>query len=179
MNILQATKNCFSRSLDFKGRSRRSEFWGFFLFLLLMNFVLGYLDSLVFDAKPPISVRGAMFHINFGFKVSFWTEPISTLFSLLIALPLTTAAIRRLHDMGRRGFFLVLPILVPNIIMLFFSRNLLELTSSQLMTLLLATFSAVIYILYLLFKDSDYANKYGPSEKYPNGPALNPLKDAE
>ena len=52
------------------------------------------------------------------------------------------------------------------------------LKNSNLLLWGIAAFFFINFIIFiLLFKDSDYPNKYGPSEKYPNGAASNPMMD--
>ncbi|WP_010523026.1 DUF805 domain-containing protein [Aquimarina agarivorans] len=79
--------------LDFSSRSRRKEFWMFYLFYSIFSALLGVIDNL-FD----------LFSGNFGF--------LSTIFSVLMFIPYLAVSIRRLHDVNKSGWFLLL-ILVP------------------------------------------------------------------
>ncbi len=70
----------------FTGRARRSEFWYFVLF----NFIISWVLSIVFGLlKLPI---------------------ISTLYSLAVFLPSIGVGIRRMHDINKSGWFILIPI---------------------------------------------------------------------
>ncbi len=70
----------------FSGRARRSEYWYFFLFNFIFAFVLGFVGGLT---KMPI---------------------ISTIYSLAILIPAIAVGVRRMHDVGKSGWFLLIPI---------------------------------------------------------------------
>jgi len=69
----------------FDGRARRSEYWYFVSFNMIISIVLG-------------SVGGA---IDFPL--------ISTIYSLGVLLPSIAVAIRRMHDVGKSGWFMLIP----------------------------------------------------------------------
>jgi len=79
------------RALDFKGRSRRKEYWMPFL----VNFIIG-IGLMVLAGITKSS-------IFFG---------IYSLYTLAMILPATAMAVRRLHDVGRSGWFYLI-IFVP------------------------------------------------------------------
>ncbi len=66
----------------FTGRAGRREFWMFFLFNILISIVLG--------------IVGKFLHIDI----------LSTLYGLAVLLPGIGVGIRRLHDIGRSGWWL-------------------------------------------------------------------------
>ena len=104
----------------YKGRARRSEFWYWQLFNLIMNiifFILAYVIST---------------------QISFVLIPIFIIISLIFLFPTFTIMIRRLHDTGRSGWFLLL-LLIPII--------------------------GWIILTIWFCQDSDYKNEYGPSPK--------------
>ncbi len=71
---------------DFEGRARRSEYWYFTLFSMIISFVLGF-------------IGGA---INF-----VW---LGTIYSLAALIPNIALAIRRMHDVGKSGWYCLIPI---------------------------------------------------------------------
>lgn len=85
----------------FSGRARRREYWMFFLFNILIAFVLGFAAGFV----------GAM--LGMGTAL---VGTINTLYSLAVLIPGIAVGVRRLHDIGRSGWWLLFP--VVNIIML-------------------------------------------------------------
>lgn len=79
---------------DFTGRSRRREYWMFALFNFLISLALGVLDG------------------GIGTTAGGTIGILSGLYSLFVLIPGIAVAIRRLHDTGRSGWWLLL-ILVP------------------------------------------------------------------
>jgi len=71
---------------NFNGRARRSEYWYFFLFNTLISLVLGFIDGLL-D-----------------------TTIIGSLYSLAVLIPTIAVGVRRMHDVGKSGWFLLIPI---------------------------------------------------------------------
>lgn len=76
MTFQESIRVCFSKYADFSGRAERSEYWWFFLFIILVS--LG---------------------------TSMISNVLSALFSLGILLPSIAAATRRLHDTNRSGWW--------------------------------------------------------------------------
>lgn len=81
MNFGQAISSCLSNYATFSGRASRSEFWWFFLFQVLA------------------SVAASMF-----------SEKLSGLVSLGLLLPALAVGARRLHDIGKSGWWQLLMI---------------------------------------------------------------------
>ena len=75
MGFGEAIKVCFNKYVDFSGRARRSEYWWFYLFCILVNLVLG------------------------------WIPIVGFIISLGLLLPSLAALIRRLHDINRSGWW--------------------------------------------------------------------------
>lgn len=178
MNPFKATISCLRKTFDVKTRSRRSEFWGFVLIAALTCFFLGFFDKLFFEATWPVKQTltfrdGAV--VGRGFSIGTNYGPISNICSLILLVPIISSAVRRLHDAGRRGWTLMLPIAPLAIISL--SSVIMGLQTGLIIPLILVFVLLLIFIIFLLFKDSDYPNKYGPSEKYPNKGVSNPMMD--
>jgi uncharacterized membrane protein YhaH (DUF805 family) len=89
-----------NRYVDFKGRSTRSEFWYFMLFYVIIGLILVVFDSLLFSSGST-DAGGS------------WTGGLlSTLLSLGLLLPSLGLSIRRLHDIGKTGWWVLIS-LVP------------------------------------------------------------------
>ena len=84
MSFADSIKTCFTKYVDFKGRASRPEYWWFFL-----SYIVLYL--LFFAIRVPT---------------------IALLIALAYFLPLLSAAVRRLHDTGRSGWWYLIA-LVP------------------------------------------------------------------
>ena len=83
MTFVEAIKVCFNKYADFYGRATRSEYWWFFLALVLGSIV----TSIVSNA-------------------------LCSLFGIATLLPILAAGSRRLHDTNRSGWWQLLS-LVP------------------------------------------------------------------
>ena len=84
MNFSQAISSAFSNYVNFSDRACRSEYWYWFLCV-----VLGQLVALIVD-----SVIGIQLTIG--------------IFSLVVLLPGIAVGVRRLHDLDRSGWWLLL-----------------------------------------------------------------------
>ena len=90
------------RYADFSGRSRRKEYWMWFLFLIIVTIVTTYLDILLgLGGSAAGTQQGASvsFNVNFGL--------ITILFLLAVLVPNLAVGVRRLHDIGRSGWWLL------------------------------------------------------------------------
>ena len=71
---------------NFNGRARRSEYWYFVLFNVIVSSIVGFIGGLM----------------NFGL--------LSSLYSLAVLLPSIAVAVRRMHDVGKSGWYILIPI---------------------------------------------------------------------
>jgi len=99
MSFIQSIQTCFSKYVGFSGRAGRSEFWFFALFLLLGSVIAGLLDSMIFGQNV-VSMGGASFLYQTGI--------LGTIFSLGTLLPALAVEVRRLHDIDKSGWWLLL-----------------------------------------------------------------------
>lgn len=105
MGPLKSIVSGFQRYIDFKGRSSRPEFWWFFLFVNVVLIIATVFDG-VSPNNSPEDIGGAY------------------LFSLLIlTIPTLAVSVRRLHDINRTGWWVLLSIipLLGFFILLFFN----------------------------------------------------------
>ena len=110
ISFVEAVKLFFTRYTDFKGRSRRSEYWWFTLFNIIVSSVL---SAIVPD--------------------------FAWIWSLVVLVPGIAVVVRRLHDVGKSGWF-YLWILLPLV--------------------------GGILILIQMLKDSAPDNRWGSNPKY-------------
>jgi len=79
------------RSVDFSGRSRRTEFWVFALVVLTGQLLATYLDV----ALGSTALLGRM-------------RTLEAIFTLALLVPISAVSVRRLHDTGRAGWWMLL-----------------------------------------------------------------------
>lgn len=82
MGFGQAISSGFSNYVNFSGRSCRSEYWYWILFIIVADIVAGIIDYAI------------------GIQV------VTGLFGLATILPNLAVAIRRLHDLDRTGWWI-------------------------------------------------------------------------
>ena len=108
MSFTQAIQTCLKEKyFDFKGRAPRSEYWWFALFGWAMMIILSILDDLIFNTAS-----------GYGFLTTIW--------GLLILLPSIGVGIRRLHDLDKSGWWLLIsliPIIGFFILVFFFVKQ--------------------------------------------------------
>lgn len=93
----------------FSGRSQRSEYWYFFLFYLLIVLALGLVDSAL-----------GTFVEEEGLGL------LSGVFVLGMLIPSIAVGVRRLHDIGRSGWWLfisLVPIIGTIVLVVFAVRD--------------------------------------------------------
>ena len=90
MPIQEAVKVCLRKNADFGGRATRPEFWWWVLATTIASLVLGAVDSLI-----------GVLTGGYGYS------PFSTIFTLAILLPHLAVTARRLHDIGKTGWWQV------------------------------------------------------------------------
>jgi uncharacterized membrane protein YhaH (DUF805 family) len=109
------------RTFDFKGRSRRREYWYFLLTFWVVSVIIEIIEL---NLPPPEQEIPSI---------------IKTIVGYSFLIPHISLLIRRLHDIGKSGWWsLVFLIPIVNIIMTFV----------------------------WLIRDSDDDNQYGPNPKY-------------
>lgn len=114
MTFLESIKTVYSKYATFSGRATRSEYWWYTLFIYLMLFVFVALGIIISDS---IGLGG----IGIFVAISF--------------IPNLALRVRRLHDIGKSGWWIFLG-LVPYV------------------------GAFILFILSLLGSDGD--NEYGP-----------------
>ncbi len=90
----------------FGGRSRRKEYWYFVLFSTIINLVLTIFDRIT-----------GTFDSSSGFGL------LSGIFTLAVLIPSIAALVRRLHDTGRTGWWILIGLvpLIGAIVLLVFA----------------------------------------------------------
>lgn len=120
-SIMEAFKKVFLQNyVNCSGRARRSEFWGYALIVFLIDFVVGLILGIV---APSIATYG------------------SAVVSVVFLLPTISVQVRRNHDIGRSGWWILLNIIGIGII---------------------------INFIFALLDSQPEANEYGESPKYGN-----------
>lgn len=87
MGFVDAIKAGFSNYVNFSDRACRSEYWYWVLFIVIAEIVANIIDALI------------------GLGI------VSTIFGLGTILPSLAVAVRRLHDLDRSGWWILLSLI--------------------------------------------------------------------
>ena len=111
MTFGKAVATCFSKLFTFNGRARRSEYWYFSLFLIILQGVV-MAGGEVFDTLISIGQsQGADVSIRFAGSY------VQQIFEWVLYFMLLSVTVRRLHDVDCNGWFALLLYVLPVIIM--------------------------------------------------------------
>ena len=86
MDFQAAIQVCFAKYVEFTGRARRSEFWYFFLFNVLLSAAASVID---------VALPGDM---------------LQNIVSIALFMPSLGVGVRRMHDIGKSGWVILIPI---------------------------------------------------------------------
>jgi uncharacterized membrane protein YhaH (DUF805 family) len=126
MTFFSSIRSVFSKYATFSGRAGRPEFWWWTLFEYVTRGLLGAIYTVImFDMIAPIIASGATDDAAFDQIMAAVFNPayfVLLAWSLAILLPSLAVAVRRLHDTGRSGWFVLLTFLplVGTILMIVF-----------------------------------------------------------
>ena len=101
MTFGNAIKHAFIKCFDFKSRSSRSEFWYFYLFTTILGFI-----GLQIDRLLNLEILG----LQFAQEVII-LGPIYIFLYFLFFIPSLSLYIRRLHDINRSGWWLLIALI--------------------------------------------------------------------
>ena len=93
VTFFEAVGKCYRKYFVFKGRASRSEYWWFYLFTTLLTWAALVVDSVTSSGS------GA-----------------NILVSLALAIPALSSAVRRLHDVNRSGWWLLIVFTIIGVI---------------------------------------------------------------
>ena len=153
LSFPKAIKKAFRDYAVFSGRSRRSEFWWFALFNTIVTMGLQF-------AFFTISIITGL----------VWVKFLVYLYSLATLIPSLAVAVRRLHDTGRSGGWIVglflstLP-MIPILPLAVWNGRIWAIVILSLCALISLALSITILV-FCTNDSSTYSNKYGPSPKY-------------
>ena len=109
MTFGQSVHICFIKYFTISGRAARSEYWWWYLFYYMIVYGLAYLNdpAIVYDWDTWSSS-------GWGFS------PLELFWNIIVLIPSVTVSIRRLHDVGRSGWWILLFFTIIGIVVLFF-----------------------------------------------------------
>ena len=100
MGFGEAIASGFANYVNFSGRAFRSEYWLWVLFTVIGSLVTGILDAAAFGYSP-----GGV-------------SPLNAIFDLVTLLPSLAVGARRLHDIDRSGWWVLITLTIIGIVLL-------------------------------------------------------------
>lgn len=94
MNFFQAIGSGFSNYVNFSDRAIRSEYWLWILFTVIGGLVAGILDAALFGQNDIVST------------------PLTGIFDVVTFLPSLAISVRRLHDIDRTGWWVLIALTI-------------------------------------------------------------------
>lgn len=90
----------FRKYAVFSGRAQRAEYWYFFLINIIAVVVLSIVDYSLFIHQELLVINGMVINILI----------LSPLYGLVTLIPGLAVSVRRMHDIDKSGWFLLIPI---------------------------------------------------------------------
>ncbi|PRY18082.1 DUF805 domain-containing protein [Kineococcus rhizosphaerae] len=113
MGFVDAVKTCLRQYATFTGRARRSEYWYFYLFQTLLGLVLGVALVIALVAVGGAASATGSDTVGAGGSIALVLLYLLVgAVSLALLLPSLAVHVRRLHDTGRSGWWILIS-LVP------------------------------------------------------------------
>jgi uncharacterized membrane protein YhaH (DUF805 family) len=100
MNFGQAIASGFANYVNFSGRAVRSEYWYWVLFTILGAIVTSILDAALFSFET--------------------VSPLNSVFNVITFLPSLAVLVRRLHDIDRTGWWVLIGLTGIGLILLIY-----------------------------------------------------------
>ena len=97
MDVQKSITTCLKKFATFDGRASRSEYWWFQFFYALVGFFAVIIDSMFVDNS-----------VSWG--------PLEIVSTIILFLPATAVFARRLHDVNRSGWWMLISITIIGLI---------------------------------------------------------------
>ena len=108
--FIKASISGFTRCFDFSGRSPRPEFWYFMLLFIVLYLVIAVVDQFLVTSIVDIRELPLGHYIPMG-MVDPNVGVLVLLYRPIMAIPTIAVTIRRLHDVGKSGWWCLLWVL--------------------------------------------------------------------
>lgn len=167
----------FKKMFEWRGRATRMEYWSFCLFSNIILFIISLFSNFAGSSEAHA----------YSEKISYLYSDIEAMFgsammlqiavSLIFVIPGISVTIRRLHDIGRSGIWLLAgPILAIIIIMSIcmtiasaatHSSSTAFWSASMMISIVLFIIINITMFVFMVSDSKPGSNKYGASPKYP------------
>jgi uncharacterized membrane protein YhaH (DUF805 family) len=107
MSFTEAIRSVLNQYVGFSGRARRSEYWYWILFYLIVSIITSILDRALFGGSSSRAF-------------------ITGIVGLAFLLPNLAVAVRRLHDTSRSGWWILIgliPVIGSIVLLIFYIQD--------------------------------------------------------
>lgn len=176
-SMLAHFAHCMLHYADFSGRATRAEYWSFVFTLYILSQVCYVLFLYGTAQTATVAPDAAEYHIDPSMSIIcnalaqgnstpiFWNSLLNLLIILVTYLPACAALVRRLHDAGHSGGWLLLTFWMPLIEFIPFP---LTIPQDNILIYAALLFATSIPVFAMTLMDSKPGpNQYGPATKYP------------
>jgi uncharacterized membrane protein YhaH (DUF805 family) len=157
----------------FKGRASRKEYWMFILFYFIFSVAAQILDA-IFKTNRLISYNLISYNLPiYVLRIGNSQGLLTLLYSLILLIPSVAVTVRRLHDIGKSGWWALvfalmssIPIILASILIgsIEYKGGTISRGINLLITLamLISLASVVWFIVWLALPGDPNENAYGP-----------------
>ncbi len=151
------------RYADFNGRSTRREFWMWVLFLIIVSIVLSILDGMLglggHNSFGSTNLNGQGV-TGYSYGAATRGGILTGLFSLAVLVPNLAVSVRRLHDIDRSGWWILMP-LAPYALAALLFLGLQSFIIGGVMALLVVV-AVVVMLVWYCTRGTAGPNRFGP-----------------
>jgi uncharacterized membrane protein YhaH (DUF805 family) len=106
MSFVEAIGSCFRNYASFSGRAVRSEYWYWVLFAAIVLFVFGAIDEALYSG--PLAMGPFSY--------------VAMAVGLALILPSLAVSVRRLHDIDRTGWWVLIgPTVIGTLVLIYWA----------------------------------------------------------
>ena len=148
INFWQAVASGFSNYAKFSDRAIRSEYWYWILFVSVVTLAAALLDAAIVKHRH---------------------GPLENVWQFVTFLPGLAVAVRRLHDIDRSGWWVLLPASVIGILVAILLLSTVSSISLPIMMVFIAICLIVVLIYWFCRPGTSGPNRYGADPFGPDG----------
>lgn len=167
----------FKKMFVWRGRATRMEYWSFYLFSNIISVIISLFSDIAGSAKAyAYSEKSSYLYSDIG-AMSGPALMLQIAVSLIFVIPGISVTIRRLHDIGRSGIWLLT---APILTIIIFISIVMTIASAathsssadfwpaiMMISIVLFIIISITMFVFMVSDSKPGSNKYGASPKYP------------